>query len=148
MVQHRQVSLGRKIAFYLGYLLMAAGVLLFLSIYFVGLPLAQPSRIGSLALRSLGGLALVLLGLSVRRIAIRGLAGSLLILDPPRARDDLEPWSRAAGGLLDDALSEVQALKDAARRAEAGAEARRRCTRCETPNEADARYCKRCGTEL
>jgi hypothetical protein len=148
MAHNRQVSLGRKIAFYLGYLLMAAGALLFLSIFFVGPPIAQPSRLGSLALRSLGGLALILLGRSLRRIAIRGLAGSLLILDPPRARDDLEPWSRAAGGLLDDALSEVRTLKDAARRAEAGAETRRRCQRCETPNEADARYCKRCGAEL
>ena len=147
MAQHRQVSLGRKIAFYLGYLLMAAGVILSLSAFLTGLP-GTPSRLGFLALRFLGGAALIVLGWGMRRIAIRGLAGSLLILDPPRARDDLEPWSRAAGGLLDAALSEVRALKDAGRRSEAGAEARMRCPRCETSNEADARHCKRCGAEF
>jgi zinc ribbon protein len=147
MAQHRQVSLGRKIAFYFGYVLMAVGILLFVSLFLVEFSMT-PGRLGSLALRCLGGFAFLILGFSLRRIAIRGLAGSLLLLDPPRARDDLEPWSRAAGGLLDAALSEVKAVEDAVRRTEPAVAARRRCPRCESPNDADARYCKRCGAEL
>ena len=37
----------------------------------------------------------------------RGLAGSGAILDPGRARTDLEPWSRMAGGMAKDALDEA-----------------------------------------
>jgi multidrug resistance efflux pump len=30
-----------------------------------------------------------------------------VVLDPERARDDLEPWARAGGGLVRDALDEA-----------------------------------------
>lgn len=40
-------------------------------------------------------------------IGRRGLAGSGLKLDPEEARRDLEPWSRMAGGVVQDALDET-----------------------------------------
>ena len=36
----------------------------------------------------------------------RGLAGSGVVLDPEKAREDVEPWSRMAGGVVKDALDE------------------------------------------
>lgn len=36
-----------------------------------------------------------------------GLAGSGVVLDPQRAREDLEPWSRMAGGMVKDTLDEA-----------------------------------------
>jgi hypothetical protein len=36
-----------------------------------------------------------------------GLAGSGVVLDPERAREDLEPWARMAGGMMKDGLDEA-----------------------------------------
>ena len=40
-------------------------------------------------------------------IAARGLAGSGVVLDPEKARTDVEPWTRMAGGMVGDALDEA-----------------------------------------
>ncbi len=147
MAEHRQVSPARKVAFYLGYLSMAAGGILLISPWADGFPLT-PGRLGSMALRVLGGLALIALGLFLRRIGIRGMAGSLVTLDPPRAKEDLEPWSRAAGGLLDAALSEVEAVREVAARAGTGEAIKVRCPRCKALNDEKAKFCDQCAGEL
>jgi len=36
-----------------------------------------------------------------------GAAGSGIVLDPERAREDVEPWARMAGGVVKDALDEA-----------------------------------------
>jgi len=152
MTERRQVSLGRKLAFYGGYLCMAAGFLLFLSAFwpFFGGPASfRPSALGLLALRAAGGLVLMLLGRLLRRIGILGLAGSVVILDPPKAREDLEPWSRAAGGLLGAAISELSALKRPGEPTAATPTATQaRCSRCEASNDLGARFCNQCGEAL
>jgi hypothetical protein len=113
-----------------------------------GVDLARPSGIRSAIVRALIGLALIPSGLGLRRIGIRGLAGSLVILDPPRAKEDLEPWSRAAGGLVDAALSEVDLAREAAGRLAAKAEVRVRCPGCGALNDEKARFCDQCGKPL
>ena len=45
-------------------------------------------------------MALVVVGQMMRRVAARGLAGSGVLLDPEQAREDLEPYSRMAGGIV------------------------------------------------
>jgi hypothetical protein len=37
----------------------------------------------------------------------KGIAGSGMVLDPEKARADVEPWSRMGGGILKDALDEA-----------------------------------------
>ncbi len=145
MVERRQVSGARRFAFYCGYLSMAAGAILLLSFSVTGIGPFTLSGIRASGARVLAGLGLVVLGFFLRRIGIRGLAGSLVILDPPKAKEDLEPWSRAAGGLVDAALSEVDAVKDIA----SGLSGKKAdCPRCKAPNDPGARYCGRCGGEL
>jgi hypothetical protein len=146
--ERRQVSVARRVVFYTGYFVMAAGFALLLSFLVTGVDAASPSRIRAAALRVLIGLALIPAGLILRKIAIRGLAGSLVILDPPRARADLEPWSRAAGGLLDAALSEVQSAKKIAEAAGGGEKIKVRCLRCKALNDEGDRFCGACGKEL
>ena len=43
----------------------------------------------------------------VSGIGRAGAAGSGLILDPEKAREDIEPWSRMTGGVVKDALNEA-----------------------------------------
>ncbi|NCG11770.1 MAG: hypothetical protein GWP38_00255, partial [Planctomycetia bacterium] len=50
----------------------------------------------SMAIAAVGGL--------LKKIGARGLAGAGLILNPDRARKDLKPYSKMAGGMLEDAL--------------------------------------------
>ena len=145
MEAKRQVSIGRRIAFYCGYLAVAAGLVLFASLFFSGLDFSTVSKVRSAGLRAIAGAALIAAGLIIRRIAIRGLAGSLVILDPPRAKADLEPWSRAAGGLVDSALSEVAVAREAAGRLAGKPEVKVRCPGCGALNDEEARYCDQCG---
>ena len=145
MAERRQVSRGRKAAFYLGYLSMAAGLALAVLIV-AGRWSWNWGEVRSTGLLALAAVACVALGLILRKIGIRGLAGSLVVLDPPKAREDLEPWSRAAGGLVDAALSEAPALKDIA--SAAGREVKLRCPSCRALNDERDRFCGQCGKPL
>lgn len=98
----RGVSGDRKAAFYAGTALTVVGLLFFLSVFFTVLDGGGASSF----IRAPIGMALIVLGGFLRRAGMRGLAGSGLILDPERARDDLEPWARMAGGLVSDAFDE------------------------------------------
>lgn len=71
-------------------------------------PIRAPGEMETTAILAFSGLALVATGLFMRQVAVRGLAGSGLILNPRQARRDLEPWSRLGGGVIKDALHEAQ----------------------------------------
>jgi hypothetical protein len=50
------------------------------------------------------GVGLIIAGSFVRRAGSHGLAGSGLVLDPSRARQDVRPWSEMQGGVIRDTL--------------------------------------------
>lgn len=81
----------------------------------------------------------------VRRVAARGVAGSGLVLDPERAREDLEPWARMGGGMVRDALDEAGLSQREEPRPQ---DVRVRCRSCRTLNDEDAKFCDHCGAEL
>ncbi|HHY87500.1 MAG TPA: SHOCT domain-containing protein [Chloroflexi bacterium] len=116
----RDVSPDRKAAYYLGMGLMGIGFLVFLSNFFVAFGGGFPSMEGMMA-RALIGMGLIVFGAFLRSIGARGLAGSGVVLDPQQARRDVEPWSRMAGGMLQDAVEEA-GLKDALGAGQAGGE--------------------------
>jgi hypothetical protein len=62
------------------------------------------SRVYTTLLMAAGGAALIVAGAFVRRAGSHGLAGSGLVLDPQRARDEVKPWSEMHGGVLRDTL--------------------------------------------
>jgi hypothetical protein len=55
---------------------------------------------------------LMAVGRGIRHVAARGVAGSGLVLDPERTRNDLEPWARVGGGLVKDALDEAGLVRN------------------------------------
>jgi len=91
-----------------------------------------------------GGMALLIMGGIIRRIGARGLAGSGVVLNPEKARQELEPYSRMAGGMVKDAL------EDANVRLGAGAEkvVMIKCPSCSKLNEEDSKFCQECGREI
>jgi hypothetical protein len=98
----------------------------------------------SMMFRAFGGMVLLFIGGFVRGIGARGVAGSGIVLDPQKAREELEPYSRMAGGMAKDALDE------------AGIDLRGKrekvvmikCRSCGKLNEEDSKFCRECGKPL
>lgn len=65
-------------------------------------------------------------------------------LIPEQARNDLEPYTRMAGGMLKDALDEADL--------NFGGRAERvvmiKCSACGKLNEEDSKFCQECGKEF
>jgi hypothetical protein len=109
---NRKISEERKALYYIGMVVMVIGIILFISVFVTGI-----SNFGnfdnfegqakSSMARAFGGMALMVVGGILRGIGARGLAGSGVVLDPQKAREDVEPWSRMAGGIIKDAIDET-----------------------------------------
>ena len=109
---NREVSEGRKAIFVLGQVVMVLGFLSFGSVFVTtALNFGDFSdfdgQARSFALRGFGGMALIIAGQVLKGIGRAGLAGSGVVLNPERSREDLEPWSRMAGGMVKDTLDEA-----------------------------------------
>lgn len=139
--------------FYLGMCLTAVGFLLFISTFISGaLNFGDFSdfetRVRSMAIRAVAGMILMIVGGTMATIGRAGTAGSGLLLNPRKARQDLEPWSRSAGGMINDTLEEVDALKPDPTSAAPQTAVKIRCPHCRALNDEDAQYCKQCGRAL
>jgi hypothetical protein len=95
--------------------------------------------------RAFGGMALIFLGAILCNVGSRGLAGSGVVLDPEKARDDLEPYTRMAGGMAKDALDEAGISLG-------GKQPERvimvKCQACGKLNQEDAKFCQECGKKM
>jgi hypothetical protein len=160
--QPSQISESRKNTYYLGMGMAGIGLVLFF-VPFLGVACAlmsgpsDPSEIvGPAFAIGIFGFILVFAGSIVMGIGRRGAAGSGLILDPDKAREDLKPWSKMAGGMLDDTLSEVKPVQkvvehlteEHAAPHEPPQAIKVRCRECHSLNDEDARFCDQCGGQL
>jgi hypothetical protein len=145
----RQISEERKTAYYLGMALMAIGGLLFLSLFVTAaMNFGNFSNFEANArsgmFRAFGGIALLIIGGIIRGIGARGLAGSGVVLDPEKARQELEPYSRMAGGMVKDALDEA----DVNLRGKPERVVMIKCPACGKLNEEDSKFCRECGRKM
>jgi hypothetical protein len=143
------ISEERKTAYYLGAALMVVGGLLFASVFITfAIHFGDFSNFESHAkssmIRAFAGMGLLIAGGMIRGIGARGLAGSGLVLDPDKAREDLEPYSRMAGGMVKDALDEAKI--------DLGGKQEKvimiKCQSCGKLNEEDSKFCQECGKQL
>ena len=113
-------------------------------------PRSFQDRSNDMAKRAFGGMALMLVGGILINLGRAGLRGSGVILDPHGARDDLKPWSQAAGGMLDDALGSSHVVGQVLERSDDKPRevVRVRCPNCRTLNDEDAKFCDNCGATL
>lgn len=145
----KQISEGRKGAYYFGTGLMVLGGLLFGSV-FVSFAMDFgdfsnfEGKVKSGMFRAFGAMVLLGLGGFIRGIGARGLAGSGVVLDTEKAREDLEPYSRMAGGMVKDVLEEA----DVNLRAEPEKVIMIKCRSCGKLNEEDSKFCQECGEKL
>lgn len=145
----RRISEERKIAYYIGMALQLVGLLLFAStfvtfvLHFGDFEDFQ-SRVKSDMFRALSGMALMVIGGLVRGVGARGLAGSGVLLDPEKARGELEPYSRMAGGMVKDAIDEAGLSTPGAPKPLIML----KCGSCGTLNPESAKFCQECGIKI
>lgn len=167
----------RALAFYGGYALMAVGLCLFVSVFFLGMgsqpepsPSLMPgfpgmmqgdvfaeSRRRAEETRSTGqagivraflGMGLVAAGAILNGIGRQGVAGSGFSPSPSAVQEDLEPWARAEGGLLGAKLDAAGFRQQSPDPMPSEPEIRVRCLRCGALNEESDRFCGACGAPL
>jgi hypothetical protein len=140
----RQLSEGRKATYYVGSGIAVLGLLLFLSV-FVSAAIGDMRPNSTMPLRAVSGFILMFVGGVVASIGSRGLAGSGVILDPEQAEEELETYSRMAGGMLKDAMDEAQFSLG-------GKTPEKiimvRCRECGKLNNEDAKFCQECGKPI
>lgn len=143
------ISSGRKNAYYVGAVLMVIGGLVFVSVFITAaLHFGDFSNFHSdtksMMLRAILGMGLMVAGRIVRSIGAGGLAGSGVVLNPEKAREELEPFSRMAGGMVKDALDEAQINLGGSREKVVMV----KCQACGKLNEEDSKFCQECGKKL
>ena len=146
----RHISEERKFAYYLGMILMILGGLIFASVFVTAtMHFGDFSNFESQAkssmFRAISGMALLVIGGAIRGVGARGLAGSGVVLDPEKARDELEPYTRMAGGMVKDVLDEAD-IKIGAGKSEKIIMIK--CQACGKLNEEDSKFCQECGAKL
>jgi len=154
----RQISPERKFLYYLGMGMVAIGFIAFISTFFgiagdSGSFERARDRSQSLFARAVIGMLLIMAGGIVMRVGFAGKAGSGLVLDPEKARKDVEPWARMAGGITSDMLSEVEPVQRVVEhitndKGETKPVVKVRCLKCHALNDETAKFCNQCGAPL
>ena len=156
MIMSSQISPERKGLYNAGLVLMIIGGCLF-ALPFLTIPIVMVAGIANgrpggfiiavpaAFLGAFIGFALIAAGGAMRKIAARGTAGSGLVLNPEKAREDLKPWSQMAGGIVKDALSEADISLG---KSEPQKVVMIKCPQCKKLNEDDSKFCQECGKPL
>lgn len=165
----KDISPERQIAYIVGGVISAIGVILFLSNFvFTATDSGGPVGGGNsdgieglialsefqnrgqmMAARAVGGIFLTVIGGVVRQIAKSGIAGSGIVLDPEQTRKDMEPWSRMKGGMLQDAMEEVEVIQDLKEAVRPTVPVIKICCqKCSALNDEKAKFCNQCAEPL
>ncbi len=144
-----KLSKKRKATYYIGIGLMILGFILFISVFFFGI-----SSMSSMSMEmppfqnAVIGMILIIVGGIVMNIGVKGAAGSGLILDPEKAREDLKPFNEAKGEMINDVISNIDAVDQMTKQHGTKEVIKIKCRSCDSLNDEDARFCKGCGKEL
>jgi predicted membrane protein len=108
----RQIPPERKALYRAGQIIGVLGLLSFLSVFIsAALNFGDFSNFEadtrSMMLRGVIGMIMMIAGGVLTAIGFAGAAGSMLNLDPEKAREELEPWARMSGGLTKASLDEM-----------------------------------------
>jgi hypothetical protein len=151
----RQIPPERKALYYTGMGMTGIGLLLFFSTFISGISNFGnfdnfEQRVKGEMCTAMLGMGLMIAGGIVMRIGAVGPAASGFILDPERARKDVEPWARMGGGVADDALSEVGLARKLEQHLGQGSQPqiKVRCRQCQALNDENAKFCNQCGATL
>lgn len=149
----------RRVMYYAGMLIAGTGALLFISVFFSAACAMSSHRMdldSSMPIRAVSGFFMMFFGGIIMTIGRVGMAAAGFKLDPNRMREDLRPWNRLGGQMLNDQLSEVEPIQKIAdglsRIGQQATTVREvikiRCRSCGGLDEETARFCSHCGKEM
>lgn len=144
-----KISSERKALYYIGLILIVIGFILFISNIFT-FDSDYMFYGGALTFmaRPLAGMICIIVGSILRGIGEKGTAGSGLILNPEKAREDLKPHNIAKGKMINDAVENIDIVKEMGKSQEQKEIIKIRCKNCGELNDEDAKFCKSCGREV
>lgn len=145
-----KISNERKITYYIGMGMGILGFILFISVFFsVSSAIMDPFAEGPPSFtNAIIGMVLIIGGAIVANIGAKGAAGSGVILDPEQAREDLRPFNEAKGGMINDVISNIDAIDHITKPQTPKEIIKIRCKNCNGLNDEDAKFCKSCGKEI
>ncbi|MGE5614691.1 MAG: hypothetical protein ACM3XR_09820 [Bacillota bacterium] len=147
-----KISKERKATYYIGLGMVGVGLILFFSVFFsIANSMSDPWGFNPPPVQNgIIGFILVGAGAFVMNIGAKGAAGSGLLLDPEKAREDLKPFSEAKGKMINDVISNIDVIEEIAKPGEPEEIEiiKIRCRDCGSLNDEDAFYCKKCGEKL
>lgn len=144
-----KISDERKALYYIGLGLIILGFILFISAFFTfGSDDIFFEGTSSFMARPLVGMICMIIGSVLMNIGEKGTAGSGLILDPEKAREDLKPHNIAKGKMINDAVENIDIVKDMGKITDTKEIIKIRCKNCGELNDEDAKFCKSCGREV
>ncbi len=139
----REISSARKAAYYGGMICSGIGVVLFTMPFWAG-----PDGFSFCFF----GFVMIAFGQFAMHIGRAGLAGAGVLLDPKRAREEQEPFSRMRGGMVRDTLDEAGLIDKDGLKLNRSAPPEQvvmiRCRACGQLNEEDSKFCQECGQLL
>lgn len=146
-----KISSERKAIYYTGMVLMVIGFILFISTFFTfGFgDFNVPSKLSFLS--PVIGMVLIIIGNILMAIGRKGAAGSGLILDPEKERDDLKPFNSAKGKMINDVVENIDIVNEVGKKIskeDVKEVVKIKCRNCGALNDEDSKYCKSCGREI
>lgn len=147
-----KITTERKATYYIGMGMIVLGFILFISVFFqtasmMNDPFGGFDRQPSFS-NPIIGMILMIAGSIVMTIGARGAAGSGIILDPEKAREDLKPFNEAKGGMINDVISNIDVVDKIVKTHEEKEVIKIKCRGCGCLNDEDAKFCKGCGKVL
>jgi len=145
-----KISKERKVTYYIGIGMGILGFILFISVFFSFTSVMDDPFEATLPSFSnaIVGMLLIIGGSIVASIGAKGAAGSGLKLDPEQAREDLKPFNEAAGGMISDVISNIDAIDHITKPQLPKETIKIRFRNCKGLNDEDAKFCKSCGQEI
>ena len=153
-----KISKKRKATYYIGLGIIVLGFILFLSLFIqfavavkesVANPFMDPfDREPPSFLNAVIGFILIIVGGFITNVGAKGAAGSGLKLDPEEAVEDLKPFNEAKGKMINDIISNIDAIDNIANAQAPKEIIKIRCKACNCLNDEDAKFCKNCGAPI
>ena len=146
-----KITKERKVTYYIGIGMMVLGFILFISVFFAAASFMNNPFGGSGSpsfSNSVIGMVLMIAGSVVMNIGAKGAAGSGLLLDPDKAREDLKPFNEAKGGMINDVISNIDVIDQITDSSGKKEVIKIKCRNCGSLNDEDAKFCKGCGKGL
>lgn len=157
MSKRTNISEERKVSYYLGFIFIVFGLILFISTFFThtsninqiqnsdGFSTIYPVAPNNM-IKAISGMILIFIGVILQNVGRKGLAGSGIILDTEQERKDLEPINRMMGGQLNDFLEETHLKNHFGSKEHTTIKVR--CKNCKSLNDEKNNFCGECGKEL